>query len=246
VKQIEHLEKILAECRDVVAGIDRYMDVEEAKIKGILDVYCGIYSEHSEKQVFMDGEKQVFMDGEKQVFMECCAALSGSEINPVLLTAMLFETAYFKDYDPISLAALFSIFCEVRSAEEFPSCEDEFMCGQLNLLNNLVVQQVRIEERYRLIPTSISDTLLPTIVDDVVEWATCENEGQCMATLQQLSVIKGVSVGDFVKALLKISVIARELSIVCEILGQIELKHKLCQIDGLLLKHVATNQSLYL
>jgi hypothetical protein len=87
---------------------------------------------------------------------------------------------------------------------------------------------------------------MPVIVDDVIEWTLCEDEGQCMATLQQLYLMKGISVGDFVKALLKISVLARELANLSEKLGQIELKSKLTDIDTLILKHVATNQSLYL
>jgi len=52
-------------------------------------------------------------------------------------------------------------------------------------------------------------------------------------------------VGDFVKAILKISTIAKELSNVAEEYGKIELLNKLSKLDGLILKYVTMSQSLY-
>ena len=57
---------------------------------------------------------------------------------------------------------------------------------------------------------------------------------------------KEISIGDFNKALLKIVTMAKELSNVCEEMGQIELLHKLGQIEPMILKYVTTSQSLYL
>jgi hypothetical protein len=54
-----------------------------------------------------------------------------------------------------------------------------------------------------------------------------------------------ISSGDFIKAILKISTIAKEWMSICEFEGHIELMGKLQQIDSLILKHICTTQSLY-
>jgi len=222
IKQLEQIEQKIATTHAVIETMDNQITAEETKIKAVLNTYANQWPQ----------------------FIECCSALCGSEVNPVLLTTLMFETDFFKEHDAISLAALLSIFCDIRGQNNV-YCEDDFMHMQIELLNKFAVKLVRTEEQYKLVP-SIKDTFLPTIVDDVLEWATCEDEGQCKATLLRLDVAKGVSVGDFVKALLKISVLAREIANVCELIGQIDLKHKCMQVDALILKHVATNQSLYL
>jgi hypothetical protein len=73
-------------------------------------------------------------------------------------------------------------------------------------------------------------------------WCECENENQCKQLLAQIPV----SIGDFTKAILKISTIAREVLSMCDTVGDVEFAHKLSKIDNLILKSVATNQSLYL
>ena len=55
-----------------------------------------------------------------------------------------------------------------------------------------------------------------------------------------------LSIGDFTKAVLKISTLSREMIGMAEKINNIELMSKLSSIDGLILKYVTTNQSLYL
>ena len=54
-------------------------------------------------------------------------------------------------------------------------------------------------------------------------------------------------VGDFVKAILKINNIAKEIDRVCDLLGnKVGLQSKVREIPKLTLKFIATNQSLYI
>ena len=55
-----------------------------------------------------------------------------------------------------------------------------------------------------------------------------------------------ISIGDFTKAILKISTIGKEISSVCEDNGLVDLMHKLSQIDATILKYITTTQSLYI
>ena len=79
-------------------------------------------------------------------------------------------------------------------------------------------------------------------------WTDCTTEQECKYFIQAVISEKGISVGDFTKAMMKIVTIAKELENVCETVfagEQVELLYKLRQIEGLVLKYVLTSQSLY-
>ena len=89
------------------------------------------------------------------------------------------------------------------------------------------------------------NTLVYDIVDEVGQWCDCETEQQCKYFIQMLNTEKGISLGDFIKSILKITTIAKEFINVCEQLGEIELLHKLTKIESMILKYITTAQSLY-
>ena len=68
-----------------------------------------------------------------------------------------------------------------------------------------------------------------------------ETLNRCIETLNE----SGIFIGEFIKAVLKINAIAKELSSVCELHNLIELKQKLDKIPETTMKHVVTNFSLY-
>ena len=63
--------------------------------------------------------------------------------------------------------------------------------------------------------------------------------------LQNLAYDKGIFLGEFVKALLKINNISCEMEKIAEMTGNIAFLSKLREIPNLTLKYVVTNQSLY-
>ena len=81
--------------------------------------------------------------------------------------------------------------------------------------------------------------------DCAVAWTHCEDERACKVFIQEQLASMGISVGDFTKAMLKISTMAKELSTAAEMAGELECLHKLSQVDELILKYVTTSQSLY-
>jgi len=89
---------------------------------------------------------------------------------------------------------------------------------------------------------SYSDALMFDIIDESMEWCDCVSEEECKLFIQTKLSEKEISVGDFTKAMMKISTIAKELSMSIE---NTELLFKLSQVDELILKYIATTQSLY-
>lgn len=82
------------------------------------------------------------------------------------------------------------------------------------------------------------------LMDIIEDWCNAENEEACKMVLNRIQE-RGIFLGEFIKALLKITSIAAELECVAGLLENMEWMAKLREIPVLLLKHVATNQSLY-
>ena len=83
------------------------------------------------------------------------------------------------------------------------------------------------------------------MIDYVKEWYLAKDEIQCMDIISRVKIELDLFLGDFVKAIIKINNISMEIDKICEIMGNVELRHKISLIGTNILKYVATNQSLY-
>ena len=100
-----------------------------------------------------------------------------------------------------------------------------------------------IELEYRL--ESRRDDLQYELCEYMEEWCRAVDESQCKIIYQKAKE-NGISIGVFIKAILKINNIAAEFEKICEIQNNLELLSKLKQIPLLTLKSIVTNQSLYI
>ena len=100
-------------------------------------------------------------------------------------------------------------------------------------------------EEYQNLLTDDSQICV-TIADIMMSWCDCNNEHACKAFLYEHS--DTISVGDFVKAVLKIANTIREIiHMVTSVFPEnIELLHKLSFVEPMILKYITTSYSLYL
>ena len=77
-------------------------------------------------------------------------------------------------------------------------------------------------------------------------WLNSETIEECKYFLKNLREEKGIYLGEFVKAMLKIVAICNEISIVCEIIYNYELLKKIKSLNKKIQKFVVTCQSLYI
>lgn len=146
------------------------------------------------------------------------------------------------------LVALFSCFTNISVADEFkahrPKCAD-------NLVKDLVT---KVKDEFEKCQTFETETQITTGVDydmhyDLLEymdkWSNATTTEECKYMLQNLELEKGIFLGEFVKAVLKINNISGEMEKIAESIGNMELLSRLRDISGLTLKFVATTQSLY-
>jgi superfamily II RNA helicase len=144
-----------------------------------------------------------------------------NEADPLVLAKLIVDGL---DLTARQLVALFSCFVEIRVAED---CK--CLSPNIDILN-----------------IDIGDADLSfDLLDYVVEWCDCENEQMCKIVIQRMEHEKGIFLGDFVKAMLKIVNIAREVEKVAIYLN-IPLMEPVSQIPGLLMKFMVNSQSLYI
>ena len=76
-------------------------------------------------------------------------------------------------------------------------------------------------------------------------WCMAETEEECIKIYNSAKQFN-IYIGEFVKAILKIKNMCKELEQACQIKENTSLLNKLSKIPELILKSIVTNQSLYL
>ena len=167
------------------------------------------------------------------------------EIHP-LLGADLLRYTSFMTYTPEQIISVLSIFTDISLPEDQraygpPKDADPVVIKVISLLGEWMESYARQELARGLYSPEVSFTF--DLVGVMGAWCACETEEDCKNFLQRTLV--DISLGDFTKAVLKIVVIVKELKTVAELTENLAFLTALNQVEPLVLKYVATNQSLY-
>jgi superfamily II RNA helicase len=146
------------------------------------------------------------------------------------------------------LVSVFSCFTNVSVQDELKAI--------LPQSDNKIIQNmmIKIQGKYNEYQQKEVDNKINTgtdynihfdLLDYVIKWCDCDNIEDCKFLLQTLEKEKGIFLGEFVKALLKINNISCEMEKIAELTGNIQFLSKLKEIPTMTLKYVVTNQSLY-
>jgi hypothetical protein len=173
-----------------------------------------------------------------------------AEVHPLIMAECMMKWNYLADFTVRQLVGFFSCFTDIRISKEFrrsgPSDKDRFLKERLEEIQSMFADYDTMERQHDF-RTGINyeNAMVYDISDETMAWCLCENEEQCKLFIQTQLFDKEISVGDFTKSILKISIMAKEMMCVCELIGHVELLHKLSQIDVMILKYITVNQSLY-
>ena len=172
---------------------------------------------------------------------------------PIWIECMVKKWNYFEHFSTKQLVGLFSCTTEIKLEEEYntqiPHTDDEYLKARLYEMKELY-EKYDDEETKWDVRTGIryEEAFTFSIVEEAMKWCDCENEEQCKAFIETDLTPKGISLGDFTKAILKIATIAKEFRGLFELepcRSQTEWLHKLTEVEEKVLKYIATNQSLY-
>jgi superfamily II RNA helicase len=166
-----------------------------------------------------------------------------------LVFARLLEDGVLYKLTTIQLISLFSCFTNIsvqEGVEDFtPYTDDDVVKDIICNINEMYNEYQQTEINYR-INTGADYNIHYDLLNYVEEWSNCNCVEDCKLLLQKIEYEKGIFLGEFVKALLKINNIASEMEKIAEMIGNIEFLSKLREIPELTLKFVVTNQSLYI
>ena len=232
-------------CKDVKGEVEHERDeifyLEQYVSNNIYSV-CDILQQHGFLQ--QDDSQYSFTELGK-------IASSVTEIHPLVLADLMKETNWLKNIEAEEIASILSLFTNVNVGN------DEKLHNPSSQIPRVLSQLQYIDEKYKYyedveVANSIygynqyESGLCFDMPDLVYEWCLKETEYDCKYFLQQDVAEKSISIGDFTKALLKISTIVREMSVVAEKMNQVECLHTLSCIDAKILKYITTSQSLYI
>jgi superfamily II RNA helicase len=166
-----------------------------------------------------------------------------------LVFSILLNNKSFDTLTTNEIIAIFSCFTNVSVADEKKSLSPIYISDPLQ---NIMGQISSLYDNYQdfenksKVSTGFDYNIHYDLMDYVMLWSDCFTAEDCKSLLQKLEKEKGIFLGEFVKAILKINNIANEMEKVAESIGNIALLSKLREIPGLTQKFVATNQSLYI
>ena len=165
-----------------------------------------------------------------------------------LVFANLLQHGRLNSLSARQLVGLFSCFTNVGVSEDKksvrPKCDDTHTETIIREVADMYDMYLKYEEEEGM-NSGTSYEIHYDLIDMVMKWCDCENVVDCKIVLQDLVAGKGIFLGEFVKALLKINNIAMEMQKIAEMNGNVEFLSKLREISHMTLKYVATNQSLY-
>jgi hypothetical protein len=170
------------------------------------------------------------------------------EIQPLITSYIMDKLDYFNEYDTKDIIQILSIFCDVKVEDSIKNnypvsngkCENV-----MKMFHNLFEEYSALEDKYQVFTGIQENNLNYDIYEYIEQWVNSTTEVDCRLIVKKIKEDKDISLGDFSKALLKISTICNELYTMALELQHIQLAHKLSKVDSLILKYVVTNQSLY-
>ena len=172
-----------------------------------------------------------------------------SEIHPLIWSKNISEKwNYLSDFSTKQIIGILSCITNIKVSSEYrlsvAKTSDSYLRDRILELQ-LEYKRYDDMENIKEMRTGISyeEALMFDIIDESMEWCDCVSEEECKWFIQTKLSEKEISVGDFAKAMMKISTVAKELS--TTFIENTELVFKLSTVDELVLKYIATSQSLY-
>lgn len=168
---------------------------------------------------------------------------------PCLTVAKLIETNVFDNLSSLQIATIFSCFTNVTVSDEVASISPNTTDLTVKtILSDIkcMFESYQTFELEHYLETGVDYSIHYDLLNYIVQWSQAETAQECKQILQNLEQEKGIFLGEFIKAILKINNISSELEKVAEQIGNMDLLSKLKEIPIKTLKFVATNQSLYI
>jgi hypothetical protein len=183
------------------------------------------------------------------------------ETNCLAMTDIVTEFDYFTedtDMDVAEIVALFSCFTNIRVSNNAAQVYESRLKTHMDLnttFGSPVMKKLKTKiheqinkyhdvELYHELSTGLNYEVQYDIMEEVYDWCRASTEDECKRILGNINN-KGVFTGEFVKALLKINNIAKEVGNAARMIERVDLENKMSRVEAATMKYIACNQSLY-
>ena len=260
-KKRKEIERRISQIEDnykfINQDVNSYLKLseKEKEMNSLKDNYDTLHSyfQSGVSSVLELLSEEGFINGDKSDENSLTLTLDGkiaSQIREIhcLAFTKLYNSKKLDQLTSKQLIALFSCFTNIRVTDEF---KDNISKSDDDKVNQIVkeVEDLYIgycdKELARNIKTGFDYEIHYDLLNYIEKWCDCENVEECKFILQELGTNKGIFLGEFVKALLKINNVSSELEKIAEMTCNIAFLSKLKEIQHMTLKYVVTNQSLY-
>lgn len=241
--EYKHLEKDILLIREIhkkkdeLSKEEKHISSAQSYIKNTIDLILDILYDYG------------FIDKDKNLTEKGVLATNIQEVHCLVFGELLFNKQ-MNYFEVSELACIFSCFTNVSIPREkrLPNVSSV----RISTDTKAIIQTIQdnyneiadIELKYNIY-SGTNDEIQYELCELIFDWCQANNDIECKAVFQRAKE-RNISLGEFIKAILKINNIANELEKVCTIQANIELLDKIKKIPLLTLKSIATNQSLYL
>jgi len=234
---IEHLYAI-KKVEDSIAKNDTHKD------------YTASYVNNNAKNVLQFLTHHGFVNTEHEITEKGKIASQIQEAHPLALAHVILESNYFEHFTPTQIACLLSCFTNINVKDDVKIFQSTTLGNPVAHFTDIVDHKLKeyYDSEFKVMQQDIGTdyTFHRDLQQSIFKWCDTNSETACKEIIHTMKVEQNISLGDFVKAILKINNIVQEIEKICEMTGNICALEKLQNISTLLLKFVATNISLYL
>jgi superfamily II RNA helicase len=169
-----------------------------------------------------------------------------NEAHPLIIAHIVCKTNWFESFSIEDYLELLSVFSNLRVQDDFKRHSIE---GDIYQYMEEIAVDFEKREFEKGLETGYQYNTIYNydLTEEIRRWVNCNTEEECKQLLQHMYNEREITIGEFTKAILKISALNNEIMGVCEISGEVALGllHKIKDVNGLILKYIATTQSLY-
>lgn len=179
-----------------------------------------------------------------------------NEIHPLIIASFIQKMNYMENLNEIQIISLYSCFIDIKIKDEFVLSNPILLNTNDDILKHKICELFEMSEYYEKMENDLGlymkkndgERLNINLVIEIQKWCLCNSEIECKYFIENVLFGKNISLGDFIKAILKISAINKEIKNIFEnmIINKTDFLYKISKIDNLIMKYVAINQSLYL
>jgi superfamily II RNA helicase len=243
-KMVREYDSVAELCKEEQFRLDNIKSYIYDQVKNVVSVL--------EKQGFIQRFESNSGTEESYILTKELGELATNiaEIHPLVFSQLLHQTNNLETISPKQLVGLLSCFTDIKVPQEYKVVSPNSQDATLQKIVEKCIQlfeNIEDTECQNGMDTGIryNNILNYDIIDDIMDWCNCETEQECKYFIQQTIGGKDISVGDFNKAILKIATITKELMSLAEKKNMVIFRYTLSQIEPMILKYVATSQSLY-